>query len=125
MTHVAFEFQTGAGWAGRIDWQAAQLVHLAKGAGRPLHLLVRAAGADVLPDLITAFGEITVLDTTSFMKAVYRQRGIETASGKIDWETSLTAPNAPVDELLTHNWSLVSRSYDPVFATAPVMRAAE
>lgn len=125
VTHLAFEFKTGAGWAGRIDWQATQLVHLAKGAGRPLHLVVRAAGADVLPGLVTAFGDATVLDTTSFMKAVYRQRGIETANGKIDWETSLTAPNAPVDEILTHNWSLASRSYEPVFGTAPVMNAAE
>ena len=125
VTHVAFEFQTGAGWSGRIDWQAAQLLNLAKGAGRPLHLVIRAAGSDILPGLITTFGDTTVLDTASFVKAVYRQRGIETACGKIEWETSLTAPNALVDPLLTHNWSLVSRSYDPVFGTAPVMNAAE
>ena len=60
VTHVAFEFQTGAGWAGRIDWQAAQLVHLAKDAGRPLHLVVRAAGSDILPGLVAAFGDTTV-----------------------------------------------------------------
>jgi len=125
VTHVAFEFKTGAGWAGRIDWQATQLLHLAKGAGRPLHLVVRAAGSDILPRFVTAFGETTVLDTMSFMKAVYRQRGIETANGKIDWETSMMATNAPVDELLMHNWSLIKRSYEPVFGTTPVMHTAE
>ena len=125
VTHVAFDFKTGGGWAGRINWQAEQLVHLAKGADRPLHLVVRAASMDILPGLITVFSVITVLDTTSFMKAVYRQRGIETAVGKIEWETSLTAPNAPVDELLTHNWSLVNRSYDPVFGKTPITFAAE
>lgn len=125
VTHVAFEFRTGAGWAGRIDWQAAQLAGLAQGARRPLHLVVRAAGGNILPRLVSAFGEATVLDTTSFIKAVHRQRAVETASGRIDWETSLTAPNAPVDELLAHNWTLVRRSYGPVFGTAPVMNAAE
>ena len=125
VTHVAFEFRTGAGWAGRIDWQASQLAGLAQGAGRPLHLVLRAAGGDVLPRLVSAFGETTVLDTTSFMKAVHRQRAVETTTGRIKWETSLTVPNTPVDELLAHNWSVVRRSYDSVFGTAPVMNAAE
>ena len=125
VTHVAFEFKTGAGWAGRIDWQVAQLTALAQGAGRPLHLVVRAANGNVLPRLVSAFGATTVLDTTSFIKAVHRQRAIETANGRIDWETSVTAPDVPVDALLAHNWSLVRRSYGPAFGAAPVMNAAE
>ena len=82
-------------------------------------------GGDVLPRLVGAFGETTVLDTTSFIKAVHRQRAVETTTGRIKWETSLTVPNTPVDELLAHNWSVVRRSYDSVFGTAPVMNAAE
>ena len=38
VTHVAFEFRTGAGWAGRMDWHAGQLARLAEGVGRPLIL---------------------------------------------------------------------------------------
>ena len=125
VTHVAFDFNTRAGWAGRIDWQVAQLTALAHGVGRPLHLVVRAAGRNVLPRLVSAFGGTIVLDTNSFMKAVNRQRAIETTNGKIDWETSRTAPNGPVDELLAHNWSLVRRIYDPVFDAARLRRAGE
>ena len=123
--HVAFEFKTGAGLAGRIDWQAAQLANLAQGVGRPLHLVVRAAGGDILAKLVSSFAETTVLDTTSFIKAVHRQRAVETDTDRIEWETSPTAPNAPVDDLLTHNWSVVSRSFDPVFLKDTVLHAAE
>ena len=125
VTHVAFDFNTRAGWAGRIDWQVAQLTTLAHGVGRPLHLVVRAAGRNVLPRLVNAFDGTTVLDTNSLMKAVNRQRAFETPSGKIDWGTSRTAPNDPVDELLAHNWSLVRRSYDSVFDAARRRRAGE
>lgn len=125
VAHVAFEFRTGAGWARRIDWQAARLAGLARGAGRPLHLVVRAAGENFLPGLVSAFSKITVLETTPFIKAVHRQRAIETPAARIKWEKSPTAPDAPVDELLAHNWSLVRRRYDPVFGTTSIMRAAE
>ena len=125
VTHVAFEFKTGAGWAGRIDWQVAQLTSLAQAVGRPLHLVVRAASGKTLQRLIRAFEATTVLDTTSFIKSVKRQRAIETSNGKIDWETSIMAQNAPVDELLAHNWSLVKRSYTPMLSARPVVNAAE
>ena len=109
VTHIAFEFKTGAGWAGRIGWQATQLANLARGVGRPLHLVLRGGGPDILTSLVAAFHKTTVLETTSFMKAVHRQRGIRAADGSLKWETSLTAPKEPVDELLMYNWSLVSR----------------
>ena len=112
VTHVAFDFNTRAGWAGRIDWQVVQLTGLAQGVGRPLHLVFRAAGRNVLPRLVKAFDGTTVLDTTSFMKAVKRQRAVEATNGKIGWETCRTAPDSPVDELLAHNWSLVKRSHE-------------
>ena len=71
------------------------------------------------------FAQTTVLDTNSFVKAIKRQRAIETDSGRITWEASPTPPNAPVDELLTHNWSVVRRSFDPVFGNTAVPHAAE
>ena len=125
VTHVAFEFATGAGWVGRMDWHAEQLAKLAEGVGRPLHLVVRKISGNVLPELVSAFAQTTVLDTTSFIKTVHRQRAIQTESGRIEWESSPTVPNAPVDELLTHNWSVVSRSFDVVFGKATVLLAAE
>lgn len=125
VTHVAFEFATGAGQIGRMNWHAEQLCKLAEGVGRPLHLVVRKIGGNVLPRLVSAFAQTTVLDTTSFMKTVRRQRAIKTESGGIKWESSPTVPNAPVDELLTHNWSVVSGSFDAVFGKVTVLDAAE
>ena len=122
VTHVAFEFKTGAGWAGRIGWQATQLANLARGVGRPLHLVLRGGGADILPGLVDAFCKTTVVETTSFMKAIRRQRGTRTADGKIIWET---ARNASVDELLAHNWTLVMESYAHVFSKVTVKRELE
>lgn len=125
VTHVAFEFATGAGWAGRVNWHTEQLSQLAEGVGRPLHLIVRAANRKILPGLVSAFAQTTVLDTTSFIKTVHRQRAVETTAGKIAWETSLTDPNTPVDDLLEHNWSLVRRSYDWVFGIATISNDLE
>ena len=125
VTHVAFEFATGAGWARRMDWHAEQLAKLAQGVGRPLHLVVRKISGHILPELVSAFEKTTVLDTTSFIKTIHRQRAIETASRRIDWESSPTVPNAPVDELLTHNWSVVSRSFGALFGKAAVLHEAE
>lgn len=125
VTHVAFEFATGAGWAGRVEWQAAQLRNLARGAGRPLHLVVRAGGSDILPELAEAFAEMTVLDTTAFFKTIHRQRAVMTETGSIAWEPAPTARTAPVDDLLAHNWSLVRRSYEPLLGPTAVMQSAE
>ena len=123
VTHVAFDFNTRAGWAGRIDWQVAQLTALSQGVGRSLHLIVRAPGRGILPRLVRAFGGTTVLDTTSFMKAVNRQRAVRTINGKIGWETCRTPRDGPVDELLAHNWSLVRRSFDLVLGATQVRKA--
>ena len=125
VTHVAFEFQTGAGWAERISWQATHLANLARGVGRPLHLVLRGGRAHILLSLVEAFEKTTVFETMSFMKTIHRQRGTETADGRIKWERSLTAPNAPIDELLKHNWTCVRQSYDHLFSKVTVKRAPE
>ena len=125
VTHVAFEFATGAGRVDRIAWHADHLAKLAKNVGYPLHLVVRGPNRKVLPRLVSAFAQTTVLDTNSFMKTVYRQRAIETANGRIEWKTSPTRPNESVDELLMHNWSAVRRSFDSVFANPAIPYAAE
>lgn len=47
ITHVAYEFTTGPGWAGRRQQHTSWLTGLARDVGRPLHLVVRG-GVDVL-----------------------------------------------------------------------------
>ena len=123
VTHIAFEFATGPGATERIEWHADQLTKLASSVNRPLHLVVRAARRNILARLVSTFAHTTVLDTMAFIKTVHRQRAVETAVGKIGWEPSPTSPNAPLDELLKHNWQVMRRSYDSTFGISPRMSA--
>lgn len=115
---IAYEFATGAGWAERIDWHRGQLVGLAQNAGRPLHLVVRAAPRDAHAALATVFSRTTVLETSSFIKTVRRQRGRCVGGGRIEWQQSPTDYKEPLDELLMHNWSAVRCSYKHILGEA-------
>ena len=77
VTHVVFEFATGAGWARRADWHAAQLVKLTQGVGRPLHLVLRAVGTKLLPMLGVSFRE-----NDSARRHVVYQGGSPPAGGR-------------------------------------------
>jgi hypothetical protein len=114
VTHIAFEFATGAGWADRMDWHANQLIQLASAIERPLHLVVRGGG-NVLPTLREAFSAITCLETSTFLKTVKRQRATVTASGVVSWHPSPTGRTEMLDALLTSNWEVVAASYDRLF----------
>jgi hypothetical protein len=114
VTHIAFEFATGAGCAGRIEWHADELVRLAADVGRPLHLVVRGGGK-VLPALMTAFSDITVLETSAFIKTMHRQRAALTSTGMVNWRQSATKPTETLDALLTENWHVVAASYAGLF----------
>ena len=114
VTHIAFEFATGAGCAGRIEWHANELVRLAADVGRPLHLVVRGGGK-VLPALMTAFSDITVLETSAFIKTMHRQRAALTSTGMVSWRQSATKPTETLDALLTENWHVVAASYAGLF----------
>ncbi len=80
VTHIAFEFATGAGRAERIKWHADQLARLAAAIDRPLHLIVRGGGK-VMPQLAAGFARLTVLETSAFVKTVKRQQAELTATG--------------------------------------------
>lgn len=102
ITHIAYEFTTGTGWAGRREQHAAWLAAMAAAVNRPLHLVVRG-GADVLPVLATAFADLTVLDTSIFMKTMMRQRAYPKTNATLGWRGAPTAQGAPVDELFAAN----------------------
>lgn len=107
ITHVAYEFATGTGWAGRREQHAAWLISLAQSVGRPLAIVLRG-GADVLPELAKAYARTTVLDTNVFMKTVKRQRAILAGDGvQPAWRPSPTPPGAPLDGLLADNLAAV------------------
>lgn len=100
VTHLAYEFTTGTGWAGRLEQHAEWLSSIPRSVQRPLSLVVRG-GTDVLPALADSFAGVTLLDTSSFMKAMMRKRAV--LNGHIDWADAPTVDGAPVDELLAHN----------------------
>jgi hypothetical protein len=107
ITHLAYEFGTGTGWAGRLQRHAEWLCELTATVGRPLHLLVRG-GIEVLPQLALAFGGITLLDTSSFIKSVKRQRASLNGNSALKWLPAPTIAGEPIDDLLIHNIQAVS-----------------
>jgi len=108
--HIAFEFGTGAGWAGRIQWHAEQLVKLRIAADRPLHLIVRG-GITVLPRLFAIFDKVTLLETSIFHKTMRRKAAFQRSDGAVRWKHAPTAQDEALDALLTHNWTVVSESH--------------
>ena len=110
VTHVAFEFATGAGRAPRTAWHLEKLVGLAATVGRPLHLIMRG-GSKLLPVLTRAFADITLLDTSVFMKTASRQRAFLSAPGVVSWRSSRTKKTETVDSLLTENWQVVAAAF--------------
>ena len=107
---IAYEFATGAGRAGRMDWHVRRLVGLGREVGRKLHITVRATPPEVVGRLAQVFDGVTFLDTNAFMKTVKRQRGCVRSDGSVGWDSRPTARDAPVDELLAHNWGVVRES---------------
>ena len=115
---VAFEFGTGAGRSGRIEWHLRHLSELALNAGHELHLTVRAAPMEILGSLARVFAGVTVLDTNAFMKAVKRQQALLGSDGKVRWSPRPTAPDEAVDELLEQNWGVVRESLTGAFVAS-------
>lgn len=113
ITHIAFEYTTGAGRAGRMDWHTNQLTKLAELSKRSLHLIVRAAVPRTLIKLRSAFGGVSTVDTTTFFKTVNRQRALMKGKCKVEWDPAPTAPSRPLDDLLEHNWQIQKSAWDP------------
>ena len=106
ITHLAYEFTTGTGWAGRQQQHALWLAELAAATERPLHIVLRG-GLDVLPVLARAFADLTVLDTSIFMKTMKRQRAYPKDNCALDWKSSPTLRGTPVDGLFAENYRIV------------------
>lgn len=109
ITHIAFEFATGAGWAGRLDWHLKNLLALADSVSHPLHLIVRG-GSVVLRQLTSSFEQVTFLDTSSFLKTMRRKAAVARQNGTLRWRHAPTRKDESLDLLLKKNWSLVLES---------------
>jgi hypothetical protein len=119
VTHIAFEFATGAGWALRTTWHLEKLGRLAEKVGRPLHLVMRG-GAKFIPTLIRDFPDVTLLESSVFMKTKSRQRAIMAAPGRVTWRSSPTKRANTLDSLLSQNWRVVAAAYAPLLNQRPL-----
>lgn len=102
ITALAYEFGTGAGRAGRSKQHAEWLIDLARAVERPLHLLVRG-GLDVVPLLAEAFHQVTVIETSAFMKTMNRQRAVAADNASVKWQPAPTESGEALDQLLVYN----------------------
>jgi hypothetical protein len=123
ITHLAFEFGTGAGWAGRIDWHADNLVRLGSAVGRRMHLVVRG-GITILPRLLAGYDKVTWLETSVFVKTIHRKAAFLRNDGAVRWQHAPTKQNEPLDKLLNDNWNIVSQSYGNERLVVPAPRKA-
>lgn len=101
-THIAYEFTTGSGWARRANLHADWLSELASRVNRPLHLVMRG-GIELLPPLGKAFANITVLETSAFMKTMKRQRATVEGNSRIVWSSCPTEHGIALDDLFEFN----------------------
>lgn len=114
ITHIAFEFGTGAGARNRIAWHIDHLNALARAVARPLHLVVRGGGSEIRA-LRGAFVGITLIDTSPFLKTQQRQRLVLTGAG-LKSVSAPTEKGSPLDDLLDENIA-VSRAFVEFNAT--------
>lgn len=109
---LCLEFGTGAGRQSRIDFHVRQINAVARYVSRPLRLIIRG-GAGELPSLLPNFEQVTLIDTSAFVKTQRRQRAT-LAGGKLTWEASPTTKDEFLDGLLAHNVDAVARSVEAV-----------
>lgn len=102
ITHLSFEFTTGAGGPVQREKYARRLIGIAGAAGRPLHLIVMG-GQAVWPQLAASFATLTIIETSIFMKTQHRQRAIPHGNGGLRYERNTTAPRADLDDL--NDWN--------------------
>lgn len=123
ITHIAYEFATGTGWAGRQEVHAQWLAGMAHAVGRRLHLIVRG-GIDVLPMLADAYSAVSVIETSIFMKTMKRRRAVLDNAGRLSWERALTPAGALLDALLAENYMTVERWLRPQATSSAIGRRA-
>lgn len=98
---VSVEFQTGLKSHYRGAEAYESLIRLQARVGRPLRPIL-IAGQKYLRRLPQDFERFTIVDSTPFMRAMFR-RVLKGSGGGESWNRRRTKQNAPVDDLLKEN----------------------
>lgn len=117
VTHIAYEFGTGAGWQNRINWHAEHLANLARSVRRPLSLVVRG-GHQILSIVSSFFDQVSIIETSAFMKTINRQFASLAACGSIEWKRSPTQKGEPLDRLMDSNFRAMETSLRQIYGLA-------
>ena len=118
VTQLAYEFTTGTGQGSRSVLHANWLNKIAESAGRPLSIIVRG-GSDILPILADRFTNVTVLDSSSFMKTMMRKRAVPAGNARLLWQHAPSESGATLDALFAENLGVVG-SWINTLAAPPV-----
>lgn len=104
LRYIVKEFQTGLGRPGRAQAALDEAAAMQDRVGRELHLIA-VGGFQYAADLQKRFGDRwTVVESTPFIKAVKRQRGVPAKSGvRVNWQS---AKGAEPKELFINNAQL-------------------
>lgn len=97
---IAYEFATGA--AVRLSYHVDELRHLADRVNRPLKLVVRGALSE-LTKLRESYAEVTMLDSSTYMRTVNRKIAMVRENGSMYWTNAPDRPNVDLDALIQHN----------------------
>lgn len=119
ITHLSFEFTTGAGGPGQREKYARRLIEIARAAGRSLHLVVMG-GQLVWPMLAAAFATVTVIETSIFMKTHHRRRAVPKGNNGVHYQRVVTGPIEMLDELMAANAEVIGASVMQ-YAAAPMV----
>lgn len=102
ISHLSYEFSTGAAFGARRARHIVWLTELARSAGRPLHLIVYG-DSSVVRELRPAFASVTLIETSSFMKTMHRRAAVRLGNGELDWLPRTTAAKGDLSDLLCAN----------------------
>lgn len=104
ISHLSYEFGTGAKFSERITQHVNWLCSLAEDVKRPLTLVVRG-GLDALPSLSSSFSSVVFIDTSVFMRTMKRRLAVREGNKGLAWRSSPTLPGASLNTLFLHNAS--------------------
>ena len=108
---IAYEFATGA--STRLGYHVDELRHLADRVKRPLKLITRG-GLTELPKLRESYAEVSMLDSTTYMKTVNRKFAVIRENGATYWQDAADRPAVNLTELMEHNHLSMLRLTRPI-----------
>lgn len=101
VTHLAYEFTTGAKSSERMLQHAEWLTELAKASGRRLGLILR--GGTLVTAQLSAHFDVTFIDSSPFEKAMHRLIASLDENGQRNWLKRPTSTGEPIDALFAEN----------------------